>query len=118
MNLFGDVPGAVFIVCLVITCRSVLFIGPYVVFPSEKGVEFGGLTSLNNFLHQKNKLYLFCFLCFFKCSLWSSAIILLVLVMIVVDLMVPIFIFYNYGISFICNTILVLYTYKMKLHRV
>lgn len=64
---------------------SILF-SPWAIFPWEK--ISGSTYDMHIHKGQKELIY-FLFFLSFKCSLWSSAIILLVLAMIVVDLMVP-----------------------------
>lgn len=86
MYFFDDVTGAVFIVCLIITSRSVsiyLSVGldnsPLYFCTLTVSFNLSGMTDLISYSLLIN------------CSLWSSAIILLVLAMIVVDLMVIFF---------------------------
>lgn len=77
--------GAVFIVCLVITSRFAFFLLPFDLIYSAFLSSHMNLLVASQFLL---KYMFFLFSLLIKCSLWSSAIILLVLAMIIVDLMV------------------------------
>lgn len=82
---FIDWTGAIFIVCLVITSRCEFSWSPALYLLAS--VKFHTVEVTIFFLYELN-YSTFCFALIFECSLWSSAIILLVLAMIVVDLMV------------------------------